>query len=450
MKDDGSNWRAYQKKLQREQRRKTLLQAFPSMILYSGCAILVLMVVCFGWVWISEYRSQASVPPYKVDRQFALFRDHPTERVILKELNLDPVHLTDHMTLNNGGTRFTVESTLNPALQHYIMRLVHRARTLKSAVVVMDVHDGRVLAMVSYDREGNSGDLCLKADFPAASLFKVVSAAAAFESAGFRPGKTVYYRGKRHTLYKGQLKKRIGKYTCRTTFKRAFALSINPVFGKLGVYDLGRKTLEEYAGRFLFNRKIPFDFPVGMSTVHVPEEAFGLAEIASGFNKRTLISPLHAALVALVVANKGIMAAPWLIASIRNGSGQCLYQRRPAVLARCVAPRTAQNLKILMRDTVIRGTCRKSFLPLRRKRVFKNIELGAKTGTINDVSDRFKYDWLIAYALQGKRKRAICVAVLSVHSEKLGIRANELGRYIIGYYYTSRSCAPSVRICNGG
>ena len=432
-----SSWREHQRTLHRKARRRAFLRLLPSLVVYSGCSVLILLIVCLAWVWLSEYRSQAGVPPYKIDKQFAAFRDNSTERMILKDLDLDPVHLADHMVLNKGEERFTVESSLNPSLQHYIKRLLHRSRTLKSAVVVLDGNNGRILAMVSYDRDGTSGDLCLKADFPAASLFKVVSASAAFESAGFWPGKTVFYRGKRHTLYRGQLKNRIGRYTCRTTFKRAFALSINPVFGKLGIYDLGQKTLAEYADRFLFNRTIPFDFSVEMSTVHVPKDAFGLAEVASGFNKKTMISPLHAALLASVAANHGVMVTPWLIDTIKDGSGKCLYRRRPTRLALCVSSRTAGNLKILMRDTVIRGTCRKSFLPLRRKKIFKNIELGAKTGTINDKTDRFKYDWLTAYALPGNRKRAVCIAVLSVHSKRLGIRANELGRYIIGYYMRS-------------
>ncbi len=54
--------------------------------------------------------------------------------------------------------------------------------------------DGRILAMVNYDKEGNGQNLCIKADFPAASIFKIVSAAAALESAGYTPDQTVFFR----------------------------------------------------------------------------------------------------------------------------------------------------------------------------------------------------------------------------------------------------------------
>jgi peptidoglycan glycosyltransferase len=65
------------------------------------------------------------------------------------------------------------------------------------------------------------------------------------------------------------------------------------------------------------------------------------------------------------------------------------------------------------------------------------VELGAKTGTINDMNDQYKIDWLIAYALPRKEEGGICIAVLGVHGEKLGVRSNELARYIINYHFSS-------------
>ena len=60
---------------------------------------------------------------------------------------------------------------------------------------------------------------------------------------------------------------------------------------------------------------------------------------------------------------------------------------------------TVDALQVLMAETVISGTGRKAFRPLRRKKLFKKIAMGAKTGTINDKLDQYKYDWITAYAL---------------------------------------------------
>jgi cell division protein FtsI/penicillin-binding protein 2 len=288
--------------------------------------------------------------------------------------------------------------------------------------------------MANYEKGGEVNNLCTKAVYPAASLFKIISAAAAIETAGFTPDRAVIYTGRKHTLYKRQLKKKAGRYSTKTSFREAFGSSINPVFGKMGIFDLGRDVIIEYSKRFLFNRLISFDFPVEQSTLNVPDDDYGRAEIVSGFNRVTLISPLHAALLASAVANNGVIMAPRLIERVLNDSGELLYQSRSNLLSSPISRGTAKELKILMRETIFNGTCRRSFRALRRDKAFRDVELGAKTGTINDKMDRFKYDWLVTYALPRDGTKCISMAILSVHGEKLGIRSSELGRHILKYY----------------
>lgn len=410
------------------------------MALYLACAFIVLVLVFWSGSRISGYLSRAGYGPSddvkdRVDIPNRLTKEDAAD--ILRHLTSASFSLTDHYFFKNGGTRLRVNSSLDPELQEYISSLLSRSKTLQSAVVVLRPNDGRVLAMVNHSEEKIEDNLCLKAEFPAASLFKVVSAAAALETAGFTPNRKVYYYGRKYTLYKSQLKKRRGKYTSKTSFRKAFASSINSVFGKLGIYDLGKTVMGEYADRFLFNKDIPFDLPVDSSHIDIPEDDFGLAEIASGFNKKTLISPLHAVLLVSAVANKGIVMTPWLVDRILDESGRVVYKSKPSVLATPISRGTAEDMKTMMGDTIRYGTCRKTFRKVRRKTAFKDVDLGAKTGTINDKTDRYKYDWIAAYAVRKNSGRAICVAVLSVHGEKLGIRASVLGRHIINYYMTS-------------
>ena len=399
----------------------------------------LVFVFCVG-SWIIGHLSQASINPADTKKQSNIALKKPPTKDpadLLKELNLGSAQFRDHFVVEKGGEHFDITSSLDLALQDYILRLLQRSKTLQAAVVVLRPDDGRILAMVNYDKEGNGQNLCIKADFPAASIFKIVSAAAALESAGYTPDQPVFFQGRRHTLYKQQLKQTKNKYTNKTSFRKAFASSVNSVFGKLGIFDLGQDVMSEYANRFLFNRVIPFDFPVAMSTIQIPGDDYGLAEIASGFNRKTLISPLHAALLASVVANNGILMTPWLVERITSESGEILYHKKPTQLTAPISLKTAESMKVLMQDTVVYGTCRKSFRPLRRKKAFKGIDFGAKTGTINDRKDKFKYDWLASYILPQNGTKAISIAVLAIHGEKLGLRSSVLGRYIIRYYLTS-------------
>jgi peptidoglycan glycosyltransferase len=151
------------------------------------------------------------------------------------------------------------------------------------------------------------------------------------------------------------------------------------------------------------------------------------------------MSPLHAAMITSSIANNGDMMEPWIINNIRDGSDRILYSARPRNLANPIRSETAQQMKLLMEDTVRNGTCRRTFRSLLRKKDFQDFELGAKTGTINDQFDRYKYDWLTAYALPGNGSsgHGICVVVLAVHGSKLGIRSKDIAKKIISYHFAS-------------
>lgn len=438
---NSTKWRKYQAELHRTARLNHFLKKLPFLILISMGAVGLLMAVVWASLKISEPWGQPDQkPPAPLEKE----PEAPSPKIsrhdlpgLLDEISRDSALLSDVLVCQKDGQQYTVRTTIDLKLQEYIEGMLQRSRTLQSAVVVLNSIDGRVIAMVDHDSNGNRANLNLKADYPAASLFKIVSAAAVLENSNYSPNTALYFRGRRHTLYKSQLKQVKDRWTTETTLRRAFALSNNSVFGKLGIFELGQGVLTEYAEKFAFNRTIPFDLNLAMSSVSVPVDKFGLAEIASGFNKKTLISPLHAALLASVVVNKGRMPTPWLVDNIQDETGQVLYHADTAVFSQPVSSETAAELASLMKYAAQSGTSRSAFRKLRRKKLFKQFELGAKTGTINDKLDRFKYDWVTAFALTPDGKSGITVGVLGVHGKILGTRSTEMLRAIIDYYFRS-------------
>jgi len=430
------DWKGFQRRFKKETRRQHF--AFRASLLF---AYIVLVGAFYGGSRIlANGETDAAEPAWRGRGEKI-----GSERFVKQDLSalISPLNLEFSpeneapLLVVNEEEKLKVEISLNTALQTYILRLLRRSRTSQAAVIALKPTNGQILAMASYGQSGKTENLCLKADFPAASLFKIISAAAAIEARGFTPEKTVTFKGMKHTLYKSQLKQGEGRYSTKTSFKKAFSGSINPVFGKIGIYDLGEAYLSEYADKFLFNREIPFDLPLAVSSIHIPKDEFGLAEIASGFNKKTLISPLHASLITAAIANYGIMVEPWLVRRVKDESGEALYRARYARLGKAIEEDTARQLKILMKDTVRNGTCRKAFLPLRQKKSFRDIEIGAKTGTINDPQDLYKYDWVTAYVLPLDQSKGMCITVLAIHGKILGIRASEMARHIIQHHYTS-------------
>lgn len=441
--DKTGTWRDYQKRLHRRARKRYYLGRLPVLALFGGACFFVLAVIAYTGTWLFAQREQRAEPPAeKSEKKDQGPEDFSRENLhaLLGNAVPDLLAATEKLTVNYAGTQFDIKTSIDPSLQKYISNLLNRSMTHKAAVVVLRADSGRVLAMANYENagKGEAENLCLRADFPAASLFKIVAASAAIEAKGFTPETPLFFRGQKHTLYRSQLKEtdRKTRYLRKTSLKGAFSGSINPVFGKIGIHDLGREIMTDYAQKFLFNQSIPFDLPLATSRIEVPEDPFGLAEIASGFNKRTLISPLHAALITAAVANGGAMMAPWLVGSVEEASGKILYQASPSKLASPVSEITAKEIKALMEETVISGTVKSAFRALRRKKAFKQIELGAKTGTINDSQDRFKYDWVIAYALPENGAGGLSLAILAVHGEKLGIRAKDLAKSILNHYFS--------------
>ena len=95
--------------------------------------------------------------------------------------------------------------------------------------------------MVSFDKGDASNNTCTDNMFPAASVFKIVTAAAAIEKYQFDPDTPLTYNGRKYTLYRSQLKENRTKWTHEISLKDSFAQSVNPVFGKIGALYLANR-----------------------------------------------------------------------------------------------------------------------------------------------------------------------------------------------------------------
>jgi penicillin-binding protein A len=156
-----------------------------------------------------------------------------------------------------------VEYTLDPEIQKESAALFKSYRPDFAAVVAMDATTGRILGMTSYVRnhiDDLDENLSLKAQFPAASLFKLVTASAALESSKLTPDSEIFFTGSNHSLYKRNVFLELEPHRARSlSLKEAFAKSVNTVFGRLGVKILDPMEIKLSAQKFLFNTSIHSD-----------------------------------------------------------------------------------------------------------------------------------------------------------------------------------------------
>jgi cell division protein FtsI/penicillin-binding protein 2 len=325
-----------------------------------------------------------------------------------------------------GGGRAIL--TLDPRLQVRLERSLRSWSVPWGAVVVVEPATGRVLALAEHSRaEPARRGLATAALAPAASIFKLVTAAALLEE-GVPAEETVCYHGGRRRLAPGNLEDDPRRDRRCVTLTSAFGHSTNVVFAKLAGRGLDAERLRATAERFLFNSKIPFAQPVEVSAAEIPEDAFGLANAAAGFGKVRL-SALHGALLAAVVANDGLLVPPVLVERVEGASWPA-----PGAPWRVVEEPVAAELRRMMRSTVTEGTARKVFRRVAPS--LRGVEVAGKTGSLADAAPYRDHSWFVGYAPADRPE--VAVAAVVVNERVWRVRAPSLAKEALEAYFGGR------------
>ena len=427
---EGPSWRAYQDRLKRIEKnasQKRFVRRYFKLILLSiviSSAVYASITGSFGSLFQGSKdvsgKAKIQKTSSKMEEPTSFNKDEIRQFIDISHIsNLDG----NSFEIQDNGRRLLVQTSIDPSLQNYLIKKLDRKNSSHIGIVAMNPEDGRILTMVGYDKSDPSKNPCLDSSFPAASIFKIITAAAALEKGNLQLDSRLRYNGGKYTLYKSQLKERTNRYTNNTSLKDAFAKSINPVFGKLGSIYLGKDGLESYANAFGFNRLINFEIFLSPSTIVLTDEPYQWAEIASGFNRQTKMSPVHGALISATIFNQGRLIEPTIIDWILDEKGVALYQSQPATIRRAFAPDTSDALDELMKATVRSGTVRGAFRKYRRDKIISRLEIGGKTGTINNKTDEVKYEWFVGYARDRAGDGKLILSVLVAHEKYIGIRA---------------------------
>jgi membrane peptidoglycan carboxypeptidase len=171
-----SNWRDYQNELRRRQKGKKIVRKIPMLAVCVVFALGGMWVVIFWGAWFEGFSSNAGLNPDKKEKR----QDRLKEAAEVKDFSnflktqvLNTAQLTEKFYLKSGGIRYEVKSTIEQDLQNYVRRLLKKSLTRQAAVVALDPDDGRILALATYSDTGESDNICIEAEYPAASLLKL-------------------------------------------------------------------------------------------------------------------------------------------------------------------------------------------------------------------------------------------------------------------------------------
>jgi penicillin-binding protein A len=420
------NWRRYQADRQKKTSVRGLWRRFPVLL-----AVFILLAVT-GLAWLGKGGWPSPLGALTVPANEPISKKEL--RDLLEEAKLG--NLTDKtFELPVNGQLLQVETTLDVDLQSFLLGKLDRRNSRQIGIVVMEGDTGRVLALVGFDKDDPANNPCLCSDFPAASIFKIVTAASAVDHHGFSAGTSLHFNGNKHTLYKRQLTDVIDRYTTTVSLEEAFADSVNPVFGKLGQISLGKPLLEKSAQAFGFNEALDFDLPLPPSRFQLTDQPYHWAEIASGFNRDTTLSPVHGAMIASAVLNGGRMVAPVMIDRIVDARGQVVYRAESAWQQQAMSAKAAMALADMMEATIISGTARKAFRNHRNDKGLSGLQLGGKTGSIGSGDPNLRYDWFVGFARQRQGPGEVVIGVVVAHDKFIGTRAAEYARMAIARHF---------------
>jgi penicillin-binding protein A len=430
------DWYAHQHLLNRTRARKTLFQKG----LRLGLLTVILVAVVYGiiqcFLWIVGGNDSISETAAATSAEASL---QPEGKQLAREILQEIPFMNRQKAVfqaNRQDKTLVIDTSIDPSLQTYMLKKLDRKNSRHIALLAMDPSSGEIIMMAGYDKVDPQGNTCLVSTYPAASIFKIVTAAAAIEQRGLDSNSKLRFNGNQHTLYKAQLKDRNNRYTNHTTFQAAFAKSINPVFGKLGALNLQRSHLVSYAESFGFNSDINFELPVPPSHFRITDKPYHWAEIASGFNRDTTLSAIHAALLPAVVLNQGKQVDPTIVRQITDGSGHVLYQNRPTPMKQVITPRASRVVYDLMEATIRYGTAKKAFKGFQKDPVLSKCNLGGKTGSIFNKKHDLRYDWFVGFADLKNGDKKLAIAIVVAHEEYIGIRAAAYARMAIKKYFS--------------
>jgi cell division protein FtsI/penicillin-binding protein 2 len=394
---------------------------------YKKNGLIVISVMILSAVLFKGYESYALNAQTDFNKRLVSAVKNKISKSLISEKKL-----TDEVKFED--TNYKLDYTINDKLQLILIKLLKRYPSEHTSVVIVDNKTGGILAAAGVKKENREIDFTLpfSSTHPSASLFKLVTSADLIENGGLFPEKMYTYRGKGTTLYKFQLKDKKSRWTKRMSFQKAFIFSNNVIFGKAAIRETDATSIFKMAQKFGFNRNLMDDFNLGISRFDMPDSQYNLAELASGFNKETQVSPVHAALFSLIIANDGVLMKPHILKSITSEEDELISSVKTINV---FSKKTAKDLRVMMEATTDRGTARRLTRGRIGRKIAKFFDLGAKTGSITGGMPYGKRDWITLYAkpkLSGGS--GISISVMNINKKKWYYKSTFIAKNILNEF----------------
>jgi hypothetical protein len=302
-----------------------------------------------------------------------------------------------------AGGPLRIEYSLDAELTRHVFRVLEQGRVALGHVIVLDPASGRVLAYASTDTQRFPATRT----YPAASLVKVITAAAALDSDPTAANLPCRYTGSPYRLTPARIDPpRSGNLV---TLRHALATSNNQCFAQLAVHSVGAERMLDTIERFGWTHEPAPAHAAG--TVEDPaDDRFGVGKLGCGLSG-CRITPLHAAQLAGALASGELIEPRW-IDRVVDASGRELAMPAPAARRQVLSPDLAGELRSMLVDTTTRGTARRAFRTRGGRPLLGPVQVAGKTGSLSGSDPKGRYEWFIGVAPAEEPRIAVAVVVV--------------------------------------
>jgi len=304
--------------------------------------------------------------------------------------------LTIGAQLPKLGTASTIDTTLDPFIQRAALAALGKYH---GAIVVIDPKTNEVLAIAS----NSDRNLALEQQYEPGSVIKVLTGLNALGGNGIDVRTMFPYVCKGELMIDGR---HFGDWLPQghgtlNSIDDALAVSCNVYFADGGV-RMGRDRLERFMRAAGFEGQTNpglFDIPLGKFRGDVFNN-FETAFLAIGLQHET-INAFHLAMLASMMANRGVLTTPRLLRGRRSILGEQTEKLAAQGRVQLASPAAAEAMIAAMQAVATnpRGTGRRAPLP--------GITMAMKTGTAGDRAQGGLQALILAFAPVESPKLAV-------------------------------------------
>ena len=331
----------------------------------------------------------------------------------------------------DSADAFRVEYSFDAELTGEVFEILRRGRVDRGHAIVLDPRNGRLLAYVSTDRDSFPPEKA----YPAASIVKVLTAAAMLEESGGRDDVSCVYRGNKYRLNRRRLDR--PKSGRESTLEDALATSNNQCFSQWALHVLGEDKLEKTFERFGWLSPSAPGHEAGR--IESVETRLDLGRLGSGLDGLR-VTPLHVATLTSILTN-GKWIEPWWVDRVIDPRGRSLELPAPSPARSVLSAERAAQLRTMMVATTKRGTAKSAFRTRRGRPLLGEIEVAGKTGNLTGRDPYGRYEWFVGLAPADDPR--IAVVMLQLQSNLWWSKSSELAARVLKAVFCDRSgCRP--------